>query len=124
MSLVWLIYLADVCDIFKTIFIISAFALLGISGMAFLGAYGNNELTKYIKIFKTMGIIICTCAIVSILTPSKDTIYMMIGVNYAEQLSKSEIGNKVYQLLDSKLDEAISDTKNKLKGDKKGDNNE
>ncbi len=60
-----------------------------------------------IKVFLISAIICC-------LTPSKSTMYLMIGAKY---LSSSEIPPKVLNILNERLDQVLASTKKKAKDD-------
>ena len=120
-AIMWFLYLADVVG---TIGTISGLAILIISGILvfaipiYVISYSNGDVKEenkpfYSKLFKRMGIILSLAIFLNIVTPSKNTIYMMLGVqvtgNLIQEASKSPITEKALQLLESKLDEAIKE---------------
>lgn len=120
-AIMWFLYLADVVS---SIGVISGITILAI-GVALVFAvpiyvvsYSNGDVKEenkpfYSKLFKRMGIILSLAIFFNIVTPSKNTIYMMLGVqvtgNLIQEASKSPITEKALQLLESKLDEAIKE---------------
>lgn len=120
-AIMWFLYLADVVG---TIGTISGLAILIISGILvfaipiYVISYSNGDVKEenkpfYSKLFKRMGIILSLAIFLNVVTPSKNTIYMMLGVqvtgNLIQEASKSPITEKALQLLESKLDEAIKE---------------
>lgn len=120
-AIMWFLYLADVVS---SIGVISGITILAI-GVALVFAvpiyvvsYSNGDVKEenkpfYSKLFKRMGIILSLAIFFNVVTPSKNTIYMMLGVqvtgNLIQEASKSPITEKALQLLESKLDEAIKE---------------
>jgi hypothetical protein len=129
-AIMWFLYLADVVS---SIGDISGFTILVI-GVAlvvampiYAVAYSNGDVKEenkpfYSKLFKRLCIVLSVAIFFNVVTPSKNTIYMMLGVqvtgNLIQEASKSPITEKALQLLESKLDEAIKEntpTQNKEK---------
>ena len=124
-SLVVLFYLADVCDgihfACNTIFI-----LMAILACVFLLAliicsdcYEPEELKeKVLSWKKCIKIAVITCVVtivISILTPSQKTIYMIAGgimVNQtASEVINSELYKKIYNAINDKLDYIVKTDK-------------
>lgn len=120
-AIMWFLYLADVVS---SIGAISGFTILVI-GVAlvvampiYAVAYSNGDVKEenkpfYSKLFKRLCIVLSVAIFFNVVTPSKNTIYMMLGVqvtgNLIQEASKSPITEKALQLLESKLDEAIKE---------------
>nr|DAX43095.1 MAG TPA: hypothetical protein [Caudoviricetes sp.] len=120
-AIMWFLYLADVVS---SIVDISGFIIL-IIGVAlvvaipiYVVAYNNGDVKEenkpfYSKVFKRLCIVLSVAIFFNVVTPSKNTVYMMLGVqvtgNLIQEASKSPITEKALQLLESKLDEAIKE---------------
>ena len=130
-AIMWFLYLADVVS---SIGFISGMAIVIIGGILvfavpiYVVSYSNGDVKEenkpfYAKLFKRLGIILSLAIFFNVVTPSKNTIYMMLGVqvtgNLIQEASKSPITEKALQLLESKLDEAIKENTptNQNKGD-------
>lgn len=81
-------------------------------------SYSNGDVKEenkpfYSKLFKRLCIVLSLAIFFNVVTPSKNTVYMMLGVqvtgNLIQEASKSPITEKALQLLESKLDEAIKE---------------
>ena len=120
-AIMWFLYLADVVN---SIGAISGFTILVIGvGLVvaipiYVVAYSNGDVKEenksfYSKLFKRLCIVLSLAIFFNVVTPSKNTIYMMLGVqvtgNLIQEASKSPITEKALQLLESKLDEAIKE---------------
>lgn len=120
-AIMWFLYLADVVS---SIGSISGFTILVIGvGLVvaipiYVVAYSNGDVREenkpfYNKLFKRLCIVLSLAIFFNVVTPSKNTIYMMLGVqvtgNLIQEASKSPITEKALQLLESKPDEAIKE---------------
>lgn len=124
-SLVVLFYIADVCDgihfASNTIFVLLV-VLFGIFLLALMIASDYCEYEelkekvlswkKYIKIAVIAGVV---TVVISILTPSQKTIYMIAGgimVNQtASEVINSELYKKIYNAINDKLDHIVKTDK-------------
>ena len=124
-SLVVLFYLADVCNgihfVCNTIFVLIAF-LACVSLLALIicsDCYEPEELKEkvlscknYIKIAVITGVV---TVVISILTPSQKTMYMIAGgimVNQtASEVINSELYKKIYNAINDKLDYIVKTDK-------------
>lgn len=120
-AIMWFLYLADVVssigDISGFIILIIGVALV-VAIPIYVVAYNNGDVKEenkpfYAKLLKRLSIILSIAIFFNVVTPSKNTIYMMLGVqvtgNLIQEASKSPITEKALQLLESKLDEAIKE---------------
>jgi len=120
-AIMWFLYLADVVSAIVTI---SGLTILIIGGILvftvpiYVISYSNGDVKEenkpfYSKLFKRLCIVLSLAIFFNVVTPSKNTIYMMLGVqvtgNLIQEASKSPITEKALQLLESKLDEAIKE---------------
>lgn len=124
-SLVVLFYLADVCDgihfASNTVFVLLA-VLFGVFLLALMVAsdyYEYKQLKekvlswkKYIKIAVITGVV---TGVISILTPSQKTMYMIAGgimVNQtASEVINSNLYKKIYNAINDKLDYIVKTDK-------------
>jgi hypothetical protein len=120
-AIMWFLYLADVVssigDISGLIILIIGVALV-VAIPIYVVAYNNGDVKEenkpfYAKLLKRLSIILSITIFFNVVIPSKNTIYMMLGVqvtgNLIQEASKSPITEKALQLLESKLDEAIKE---------------
>ena len=120
-AIMWFLYLADVVSAIVTI---SDLTILIIGGILvftvpiYVISYSNGDVKEenkpfYSKLFKRLCIVLSLAIFFNVVTPSKNTVYMMLGVqvtgNLIQEASKSPITEKALQLLESKLDEAIKE---------------
>ena len=120
-AIMWFLYLADVVSAIVTI---SGLTILIIGGILvftvpiYVISYSNGDVKEenkpfYSKVFKRLCIVLSVAIFFNIVTPSKNTVYMMLGVqvtgNLIQEAAKSPITEKALQLLESKLDEAIKE---------------
>lgn len=60
--------------------------------------------------FKIAKWVFILSTVFTIIIPSEKTIYLMLGAHGVEKLAESEIGNKVYTILNQKLDEYLKES--------------
>lgn len=127
-AIMWFLYLADVVNSIGFISGLAVFittVAICVTALIFTIAYCNGDIdedkkTFFTKAVRKFSIILLVSIVFNVVTPSKNTIYMMLGVqvtgNLIQEASKSPITEKALQLLESKLDEAIKEnTPNKGK---------
>lgn len=112
MSAMWVIYLADVSQGLSVFFGISA--AIGIVGGIGAAAFCSDFDIKT-KIPMALIIAGVLSAPISILLPSKQTIYMMAAAKVGQDIvtapETKEVGGKLLKLLNQKLDEQLSEKK-------------
>ena len=120
-AIMWFLYLADVVSsigFISALFILVIGIGLTVAVPIYAIAYSNGDVKEesepfYSRLFKRAGVILSVAIFFNVVTPSKNTIYMMLGVqvtgNLIQEASKSPITEKALQLLESKLDEAIKE---------------
>lgn len=114
MSIVAMLYLADFVYNLSTVLVI--FAAVGI---AYFGISTIDNATRGINPISPNGKKAAILAAISFglctFIPSKKTMYMMAAASYTQELAATpkvtEIGDKVYKLLNEKLDEALEKKK-------------
>ena len=75
-----------------------------ITGIAFLAEF-NNE--RYIKPLKIMAITLTICTTLFVITPSKQTAYMMLGAHAAQKTVESGVGQDTLKLIEMKIKEEL-----------------
>lgn len=120
-AIMWFLYLADVVSsigFISGLFILVIGIGLVVAVPIYTIAYSNGDVKEeskpfYSRLFKRAGVILSVAIFFNVVTLSKNTIYMMLGVqvtgNLIQEASKSPITEKALQLLESKLDEAIKE---------------
>lgn len=114
MSLITIIYLADVVNGLQTILGMLGI-MLGIVSIGFFGYIHDINRFTDSKTTHKLPIIGLICSVLMLFLtsfiPSKETIYMMTAVHYGQELAKTpqvnELSSKVYTILNSKLDEMM-----------------
>jgi hypothetical protein len=115
MSLELCLYLIDVvgnvgCILFGIIFL--GTISLGVSFFVYEAEYGyhgsdDKFLVGLRKAMKIIFAVLCFAIPIKTLIPSMTTMYMISGAHY---MNKTDIPEKVYKLLESKLDESLEAT--------------
>jgi hypothetical protein len=120
-AIMWFLYLADVVSAIVTISGLAVFittVAICVATLIFTIAYSNGDINEdkkafFSKVVKRLCIVLSVAIFFNVVTPSKNTVYMMLGVqvtgNLIQEASKSPITEKALQLLESKLDEAIKE---------------
>jgi predicted membrane protein len=117
MSLELLIYLADISDKFHHAGLVLALMIfiMGFVTTAILDVILTDKkliIVPIVTIFLVLSTIILT-----ILTPSKETIYTIAAVKLGKEVSKNEkvleTTDKLYKILNSKLDEMLKENSKK-----------
>ena len=118
MSIAFCLYLADLCDSIQTIciiYVVTVCILLVIGFFLFAAAVDSHDdetATDILNVVRSKLKLILIPAMVAILifcvTPSRNTVYLMIGATSAQELAASETGQKVMKAINLKLDEIIS----------------
>ncbi|EIL9233580.1 hypothetical protein LMK06_000255 [Campylobacter jejuni] len=119
MKLVFLIYIASILDDINRVFFTAGILTLACGIFAIILYYGSkfehseefaNIGIKGMKIFIPIGIITGSIAI---LTPSKQTAYLMAGAYIGNQVATSEFVNnrleKIIEIIDLNLDKQIKE---------------
>lgn len=102
-DLMWAVYWIDVLDSFvpKAIGLFLLFFILCI--------VTSMRVTKW-----AIGLWLCTSVVVSLI-PSKQTMYIMLGLYGGDKVLNSETGKKLTTLLESHIEEAIGKIEKKGK---------
>lgn len=117
MTLAQVLYLTSVIEnlnsiicIFVFFYIIGSAILAFVYGVMTVSGDEREGIEKFIKYYYGKLWIFIICLIITILTPSKNTMYLMLGATYLQQ---SNLPTKVSEVLDLKLDDVIKQLKEK-----------
>ena len=95
----------------SVIFFLLILVPMAIIFIIFLGEF-NNE--KYIKPLKTTAFALTVCTSLFVVTPSKQTAYVMLGVYAAQKTVESSIGQDILKLIEMKIKEEINEETKKV----------
>lgn len=111
-NVLWLLYLADVAQSFGivlgalgTVFLI---ATLIISGIQADEAPYREGAAMFWKLVRIRVIIPSVMIVLACLTPSRQLLYIAVGLNVGQEVAQSEIGQKSLTALNAWLDKAIA----------------
>lgn len=113
-NIMYMIYLADIVDNLRGVFVITIFIFIIIG--IFLGLdllmdnYDEDDEKRFkLKCFKRSSIALGICFIIISILPSKQSVYIMTGLKAGNELVQSETGTKALKVLNLKLDEYLND---------------
>lgn len=113
-DIMYIIYLADIVDNLRGVFVITIFIFIIIG--IFLGLsllmdnYDGEEDKRFkLKCFKRSSIALGICFIIISILPSKQSVYIMTGLKTGNEIIHSETGTKALKILNLKLDEYLND---------------
>lgn len=113
-SIFWGVYLADIVGAIKT----AAFVLMCLMSLVLWILVGmksdNLDVPRWQ--FVTSSIVLVVSVIITVFTPSKQAIYIMLGVKTTDTLLDQPVAQKAIKLLEEKIDKELANTK---KEDKK-----
>ena len=115
MSIVWMVYFAGVANSLVTLFIWT-----GLMSLVLLAACALHSIERSIQIkWKMLTAFVFINFSMAALIPTEKTIYMMAGASIAQDIANNPktiaTMDKVYKLIDSKLDEQIKSLTDKEK---------
>lgn len=107
------IYLSSIVDDIKdTSFFIcctcSVFYVLSRAYILTEGQYISNNL-EIKKILRLLGFFVIFTFFIFILTPRKDALYLIAGIQIGKEIIESETAKKVKDVIDKKLDEILGE---------------
>jgi hypothetical protein len=115
-SIFWGVYLADIVGTIK----ITAFVLMCLMSLVLWILVGmkldNLDVPRWQ--FVTSGIVLVLSVIVNIFTPSKQTIYIMLGVKTTGVILDQPVAKKTIELLELKIDKELDEIKKETKDSK------
>lgn len=113
-SIFWGVYLADIVGTIK----VTAFVLICLTSLILWILVGmktdNLDVPRWQ--FVTTGIVLVLSVIINIFTPSKQTIYIMLGVKTTGVILEQPVTQKAIKLLEEKIVKELDEIK---KDDKK-----
>lgn len=112
-NIFWGIYLADIVGTIK----VTAFVLICLTSLILWILVGmktdNLDVPRWQ--FVTTGIILVLSVIINIFTPSKQTIYIMLGVKTTGVILEQPVAKKTIELLELKIDKELDEIKKETK---------
>lgn len=113
-NIFWGVYLADIVGTIK----VTAFVLMWLMSLVLWRLVGmksdNLDVPRWQ--FVTSGIVLVVSVIINIVTPSKQAIYIMLGVKTTDVILEQPVTQKAIKLLEEKIDKELDEIK---KDDKK-----
>ena len=114
-NIFWGVYLADIVGTIK----VTAFVLMCLMSLVLwilLGMKSDNlDVPRWQ--FITSSIVLVLSVIINIFTPSKQTIYIMLGVKATGVILDQPVAKKTIELLELKIDKELEDIKKETKGE-------
>lgn len=114
-NIFWGVYLADIVGTIKT----TAFVLICVSTLILwllIGLKTDNIHAPRWQ-FITASIVLVVSVIINIVVPSKQTIYIMLGVKTTDVILEQPVTQKAIKLLEEKIDKELGDTKKETKNE-------
>lgn len=108
-NIFWGVYLADIVGTIK----VTAFVLMCLTSLILWILVGmktdNLDVPRWQ--FVTTGIVLVLSVIINIFTPSKQTIYIMLGVKTTGVILDQPVTQKAIKLLEEKIDKELDEIK-------------
>lgn len=115
-NIFWGVYLADIVGTIK----ITAFVLMCLMSLVLWILVGmksdNLDVPRWQ--FVTSGIVLVVSVIINIVTPSKQAIYIMLGVKTTDVILDQPVTQKAIKLLELKIDKELDEIKKETKDSK------
>lgn len=115
-SIFWGVYLADIVGTIK----VTAFVLMCLMSLVLWILVGmksdNLDVPRWQ--FVTSGIVLVLSVIINIFIPSKQTIYIMLGVKTTDVILEQPVTQKAIKLLEEKIDKELDEIKKDAKDSK------
>lgn len=109
MEFTLIIYAIDLLGKFSGLIIGLLVILALVSIVTFIAFLAEFDNKKYIKPLKIMVILLTACTTLFVVTPSKQTAYMMLGAYVAQKTMESSIGQDTIKLIEMKIKKEISE---------------
>lgn len=115
-SIFWGVYLADIVSTIKC----TAFVLICVSTLILWLLIGlkTDNIHAHRWQFITASIVLVVSVIINIVTPSKQTIYIMLGVKTTGVILDQPVAKKTIELLELKIDKELDEIKKDAKDSK------
>lgn len=115
-DLILYLYLIDIFGNLESVIRVALLALTallfaaGFVALVFAFTNGFDEIEPFLsKVYKPFIIVFCTVGLLKIVVPSKQTMYIALGLHTASQVMQqpqmAEVGNQAMRILQAKLDE-------------------
>ena len=115
-NIFWGVYLADIVGTIK----IAAFVLMCLMSLVLWILVGmksdNLDVPRWQ--FVTASIVLVVSVIINIVTPSKQAIYIMLGVKATGVILDQPVAKKTIELLELKIDKELDEIKKETKDSK------
>lgn len=112
-SIFWGVYLADIVSTIK----VTAFVLMCLMSLVLWVLVGmksdNIDVPRWQ--FVTASIVLVVSVIINIVVPSKQTIYIMLGVKTTDVILDQPVAQKTIELLELKIDKELDEIKKETK---------
>ena len=112
-SIFWGVYLADIVGTIK----ITAFVLMCLMSLVLWILVGmksdNLDVPRWQLV--TASIVLVVSVIINIVTPSKQAIYIMLGVKTTDVILDQPVAKKTIELLELKIDKELDEIKKETK---------
>ena len=110
-DLSWLLYAADVAGQLNAV---AGFVAVvgGVSGFFASVVMSDGNPTQSRKTFKTTAIVVSILALITIVTPSRDTLYAIAASEVGEEALKSETAGKALDAINAWLDRQLAPPEN------------
>lgn len=109
------VYLADIVGTIK----VTAFVLMCLMSLVLWILVGmksdNLDVPRWQ--FVTSGIVLVLSVLINIFLPSKQTIYIMLGVKTTDVILEQPVTQKAIKLLEEKIDKELANTKKEDKNE-------
>lgn len=114
-NILWLLYLADVVSALSVIFglsgVILALLMIIISCVQCDNeGDSDNAINTFMRLMRVRLILPAVLILLACLMPSKQLLYIAVGLDVGSQVVESEIGQKSLDALEAWLDKAIADS--------------
>lgn len=114
-SIFWGVYLADIVGTIK----VTAFVLMCLMSLVLWILVGmksdNLDVPRWQ--FVTASIVLVISVLINIFVPSKQAIYIMLGVKATDVILDQPVAKKTIELLELKIDKELEDIKKETKGE-------
>lgn len=115
-NIFWGVYLADIVGTIK----VTAFVLMCLMSLVLWILVGmksdNLDVPRWQ--FVTSGTVLVLSIIINIFTPSKQAIYIMLGVKTTDVILDQPVAKKTIELLELKIDKELNEIKKETKDSK------
>lgn len=115
-NIFWDVYLADIVGTIK----VTAFVLMCLMSLVLWILVGmksdNLDVPRWQ--FVTASVVLVLSVIVNIFTPSKQAIYIMLGVKTTDVILDQPVAKKTIELLELKIDKELDEIKKETKDSK------